>query len=252
MKSKKLASILVFALLSGTLVYGTGVVWAQEKVYINAIDGNYPPFSLIDKNGKPAGSDVEIVKWIAREMGFKVKIVAVAWDAMIPSLKAGKIDFVSNMSPTPERVKQVDFTIPYGETGIAVAVRDDSNLNIVDVLSGKHKIGVARGAAAAGWVEENLLNKGILPKGNLTIYNNSVLIFKDLQNGRVDAGVEDEGMVRDAIEGKPLRIVGIIYGGWTNNFAIRKGDTQLKQLLNEGIRRLLKSPDWEKLGKNYR
>jgi polar amino acid transport system substrate-binding protein len=252
MKGKSSVFIRVAVLVAVLWVCAAGVLWSQQKEYINAIDGNYPPFSLIDKNGNPAGSDVEIVRWIEKEMGIKVKIVAVAWDAMIPSLKAGKIDFVSNMSPTPERLEQVDFTIPYGETGIGVAVRDNTNLNIVDVLSGKYKIGVARGAAAAGWVEETLVDSGILASRNRTIYNNSVLIFKDLANGRIDAGIEDEGVVRDAVNNAPLRIVGIIYGGWTNNFAIRKGDTELKQILDEGIRRLKNSPDWEKLGKNYR
>ena len=252
MKSKSSVFIRIALLVAVLCVCGAAIAWSQQKEYINAIDGNYPPFSLIDKNGNPAGSDVEIVRWIEKEMGIKVKIVAVAWDAMIPSLKAGKIDFVSNMSPTPERLKEVDFTIPYGETGIGVAVRDNTNLNIVDVLSGKYKIGVARGAAAAGWVEENLVDKGILSTRNRTIYNNSVLIFKDLANGRIDAGIEDEGVVRDAVDNGPVKMVGIIYGGWTNNFAIRKGDSELKRILDEGIRRLKNSPDWEKLGKNYR
>jgi len=252
MRKKKLMLILGFMLICTIIFTGTVNVFAQQKVYINGIDGNYPPFSYVDKNGKPAGSDIEIVKWIAKEMNIKVKIIAVAWDAMIPSLKARKIDFVSNMSPTPERIKQVDFTIPYGETGVAVVVRKNSHLNIVQALSGKYVIGGARGAAAESWVEENLIKPGILPKRKLKIYNNSVLIFKDLQNGRIDVGVEDEGMARKAIEGKPMEVVGIIYSGWTNNFAIRKGDNELKAILNEGIRRLKNSPDWMRLGKNYR
>ena len=252
MKSKKLLLVLSFSVIAVMLLFGTGNLWAGQKIYINGIDGNYPPFSYIDKNGKPAGSDIEIVKWISKEMNMKIKIIAVAWDAMIPSLKAHKIDFVSNMSPTPERVKQVDFSNAYGETGVAVAVRKNSNLNIASALSGKYVIGGARGAAAEAWVEENLLKTGVLSKRNLKIYNNSIMIFKDLQNGRIDVGVEDEGVVIKAIEGKPLAIVGIIYSGWTNNFAIRRGDTEIKRLLNEGIRRLKNSPDWARLGKNYK
>ena len=31
--------------------------WAQEKVYINGIDANFPPFAFVDKNGVPLVPD---------------------------------------------------------------------------------------------------------------------------------------------------------------------------------------------------
>lgn len=59
-----------------------------EKTYIVGIDGDYYPFSYIDKDGSPAGFDVESIQWIAQEMGFEVKIVPIAWDGIVPSLLA--------------------------------------------------------------------------------------------------------------------------------------------------------------------
>ena len=87
---------------------------AAEKVYINGIDANFPPFAYVDKNGNPDGFDVKALDWIAKEMGFKVKHQPMDWDGIIPSLKAKKIDIVaSGMSITDERKKQVSFTAPY-------------------------------------------------------------------------------------------------------------------------------------------
>ena len=39
--------------------------FAQEKVLINGFDADYPPFSFVDKDGKPAGFDMEALDWIA-------------------------------------------------------------------------------------------------------------------------------------------------------------------------------------------
>ena len=50
--------------LVGLAVAAALVVWtlpgmAQEKVYINGFDAAYPPFSFVDKDGKPAGFDID-------------------------------------------------------------------------------------------------------------------------------------------------------------------------------------------------
>ena len=34
---------------------------AEEKVIINGIDANFPPFAFVDKTGKPDGFDVAVV-----------------------------------------------------------------------------------------------------------------------------------------------------------------------------------------------
>ncbi|HUV08513.1 MAG TPA: ABC transporter substrate-binding protein, partial [Spirochaetia bacterium] len=138
-------------------LWSAGQKEGGEKSYINGIDPDFPPFGYIDKAGKPAGFDVEAVDWIAKEMGFKVKHQPTAWDGIIESLRSGKIDFIaSGMSILPERQKVVNFTIPYWETKLAVAVSKDSSLSYEESMDGKHKMGVQRGTTAAMWIEDNL------------------------------------------------------------------------------------------------
>ena len=113
-------------ILLALLVLMLGVVnggWAEEKkTYIVGIDGDYYPFSYIDKDGSPAGFDVESIQWIAQEMGFEVKIVPIAWDGIVPSLLAKKIDMIySGMTVTEERKEKVDFTDVYWVVNQAVA-----------------------------------------------------------------------------------------------------------------------------------
>ena len=69
---------------------------AAEKVYINGIDANFPPFAFVDKSGNPDGFDVKALDWIAKDQGFQVKHQPMDWDGIVPSLKAKKIDIVAS------------------------------------------------------------------------------------------------------------------------------------------------------------
>jgi polar amino acid transport system substrate-binding protein len=94
MKRKILGIIGLMVL--GTICFGLSGGIAAEKVYVNGFDAAYPPFSFIDKNGKPAGFDIDSIDWIAKEMGFKVKHQPTDWAAIVPSLKAKKIDLIAS------------------------------------------------------------------------------------------------------------------------------------------------------------
>lgn len=101
---------------------------------------NYAPFNFSevdDKNGglevanSPGefanGYDVTIAKKLADELGMDIKIYKIDWDGLIPALTSGKIDaIVAGMSPTDERLKQIDFTDSYYNASIGVVTRKDS------------------------------------------------------------------------------------------------------------------------------
>ncbi|GAF77641.1 basic amino acid ABC transporter substrate-binding protein [Candidatus Atribacteria bacterium 1244-E10-H5-B2] len=247
MRNKKLVLMVIFSLLI-VLCTGSISLLAAEK-YINGIDADYPPFAYIDEKGNPAGFDVECLNWIAQEMGFEVKHQPTAWDGIVSSLLAKKIDMVySGMSITEERKTKVDFTIPYWEINQALCVREDSDLNIIAALCGKYTVGSQRGCTAAEWIEEHLVKTGILAKDNLKLYEGFSLAVKDLLNGRIDSAMMDDVMVEDAIrKGQAVKIVGIIKTGEAYGIAVRKEDKELKALLNEGIAKLEKSTKWDEL-----
>jgi len=248
MRNKKLVLMVVFSLLV-ILSIGSINLLAAEKVYINGIDPAFPPFAYIDEKGNPAGFDVESLDWIANQMGFKVKHQPTAWDGIIPSLLAGKIDLIySGIGPSKEREKVVAFTIPYWETSITVCVLENSDLNIISALTGNYTVGSQRGTQSEIWVETNLIKPGMLGKDKLKLYESFSLAVKDLVNGRIDSVIMDDVMAEDAIRrGKPIKIVGAIKAGWTYAVAVRKEDKELKALLDEGIAKLKKSAKWDEL-----
>ncbi len=251
-KYKKVVSVLFFSLtlIMLCVVMGTS---AEKKVFINGIDADYPPHAYVDEKGNPAGFDVEALDWIAQEMGFEVVHQPTAWDGIVSSLLAKKIDLVfSGMSITEERKEKVNFSIPYWTIDQAICVPVDSDLNAIAAFMGNYLVGTQRGCTAAMWIEDNLITTGLFPKERLKLYEGFSLAIQDLLNKRIDAAMMDDVMVEDAIrKGMAIKIVGIIKTGEEYGVAVRKEDTALLDLINEGLRRIMRSPKWEELKIKY-
>ncbi len=245
-----------FAVVALALVLSVSVVltdgYAEDKVYINGFDAAYPPFSFIDKSGNPAGFDIESINWIAKEMGFKVKHQPTDWAAIVPSLKAKKIDMIaSGMSITPERQAAVDFCNPYWQVIQLLVVRNDSDLTVEKALEPGRKIALLRGSAESKWMTENQLKKGY--SYELKFYDTTPLAIEDVVNGRADAAaVSNTALQESADRGAPVKSIGrygqpdVDYG-----YAVRKEDDAFEKTLNEGLARLKASPYWDELVKKW-
>jgi polar amino acid transport system substrate-binding protein len=234
------------------VVLSAASVVATEKVYINGIDANFPPFAYVDKSGNPDGFDVKALDWIAKEMGFKVKHQPMDWDGIVPSLKAKKIDLVaSGMSITDERKQQVNFTAPYWKIKQVLVAKKDAKVAAENALADGNKIGVQRGTTEAKWIDENLIKKGG-KKFELVQYDSAPLAIEDVLNGRIIAAAMDDAPALDAAKKKPVKILGG-FGMPDEQFgyAVRKEDTEFLKKLNEGLKKLMKSPAWAELKKSY-
>ncbi len=239
------------AVLCACVLFGTPA-GAQEKVYINGFDADYPPFSFVDKNGKPAGFDIDALDWIAREMGFKVKHQPTDWAAIVPTLQSKKIDIIaSGMSITPERQAAVNFTEPYWTVQQRLVVREDSPLTPTQCLEPGRKIALLRGSAESKWMTEHLLKKGY--SFELKFYDTTPLAIEDVANGRADCAAVSNTALKNARD-KGLKVKSIgDYGQPDTNYgyAVRKDDTELLNKLNEGWKRLKASPSFPELVKKW-
>lgn len=93
--------------------------WSQK-------DDSNGAVPIKDSKEYAAGYDVEIAKRVADGLGMKLEIVKTSWDGLIPSLKSGAIDLViAGMSPTPERLKEIDFTDKYYTSDFVIVVKKD-------------------------------------------------------------------------------------------------------------------------------
>ena len=237
------------------LVCTVGFAAGGETVtYVDGVDAAFPPFSFIDETGEASGFDVEVVRWIADELGFEVEIVPIDWDAIIPTLLTEEIDLIaSGMSITAARAERVAFTSSYWSVDLAVVVRETADadgepvaeLNPFTLMGGGRRIGVQRGTTSQTWLEENVVGAGI--DVELVLYENFLLALEDLEIGRVDGAVMDAPTASSSISERPLTIAGSIATGEIYGYAVRPQDAELLDLLNEGLRRIQQTDTWDAL-----
>lgn len=233
-------------------VFASAAGICMAKTYVNGIDPNYPPFAYIDeKTGQPSGFDVDSMNWIARNQGFEVEHKPMNWDGIIPALNANQIDMVcSGMSVTPERAKMVQFSDPYWRVNRVFVVPADSTLTVEEILKQPLNVGVQRGTSEANAMKKEIEAKGYPMK--LRQYDSAPLAVEDLLNGRINAALMDELPADDAIaKGRAVKKAGT--HGEPDDFgvALRKGDNDLRKLIDAGYRALKDDPYWQELQKKY-
>lgn len=241
-----------FLLMALALLMTALPVQAAQKAYVNGIDANYPPFAYIDeKTGQPAGFDVDSLNWIAKKMGFTVTHKPIAWDGIIPALLARQIDMVgSGMSITEKRQQMAEFSNPYWTVSRVFIVGKDSALTPQEILSKKVKLGVQRGTSEADAMQQEQKEKGYAFE--MRFYESAPLIVEDMINGRIDVGFMDALPAQDAIsKGRPVKQAGV--HGKPDEFgvAMRKGDKELRRLIDEGYKHLQADPYWKELQTKY-
>lgn len=201
---------------------------------------DFPPFEYIE-NGQFVGFDMDLMREIAKIAGFELKFVDMSFDSLIPALRAGQIDVAAAaMTITDERKMVVDFSMPYWTADQSIIVKADSDLTIT-VLFGKYRIGVQTGTTGDLWCTENLVEKGLLPERNLKRYDTFILALSDLLNGNIDAIVLDSPVANRFAATKPVKVVGIIVTGEQYGIAVRKGNKELLDKINQALKTLIET-----------
>ena len=243
------AVVAVIALLLG----GSAASPAEEKeVYVVASDISWPPFEWKDEAGDYIGFDLDVMRAIAKLEGYEIEIVDVAFDSIIPGVVAGKYDIgASGFTITAKREEVIDFSEPYYLSDQAVLIRTDSGLNIVTALSDGRKVGAQRGTTGAGWIEDNLIEKGV--KVELKLYETYPLAVLDLVNKNIDAVLQDEPASRaSAAKIEAIGIAGIIVTGEEFGFLVKEGDPYgLLRKISDGMKKLHASGEWDRLVAKY-
>lgn len=147
-----------------------------------ALDLGAPPFGYTDAKLQPQGSDYETAKLIAKDMGVELQIVEVTGPNRIPFLMTKKADIVvSSFSITPERMKAVQFSKPYGALDFVIAAPKASPIKELKDIAGK-RIGVVRGNI------QDLRLTPIAPQGTTIVrFDDDATTATALLSGQIDA-----------------------------------------------------------------
>ena len=213
----------------------TVTAFAAPKSIKVATDATWPPMEMVDANKKIVGYDIDFLNAVAKEAGIAVEFKNTAWDGIFAGLDSGQYDaIISSVTITEERKAKYDFTDAYTSIGqILVVPKTDKTSKTIADLKGK-KVGSQIGTTGA--MEVNKV-AGVESK----TYDEIGLAFADMAAGRISGVVCDEPVAAHfALQKKEykekFKIVGKAFTKEGYGIVVKKGNKELVDLLNKGIK----------------
>ena len=180
----------------------SGGAGSGETVTV-ASDIAYRPFEF-SEGGTPKGFDIDLMNEIGKRAGFQVKYQNVTFDGIIQGLGSNLYDAaISAMTITPEREKQIDFSDPYFNADQSLLVATDSGIKSVDDL-GDATVGAQ--SATTGEIKSKELKKKGTIGGDVRTYKTVEDAFSALENGQIDAVINDLPVSQDKVNNSSGRL----------------------------------------------
>lgn len=206
---------------------------------------NIEPFSF-QANGALTGLDIELGQLLGQRLGKKIEVIDMNFEALIPALQSGKIDFaLSNFNVTEERKKLILFSLPYIENDISALVRrlpasgsaaaqrnnatnhQDTKLRTVTDLKDK-RIGVLIGSADDTYATKNY------PDATILQYKTTADIILAVKTAKVDAALFDADPLREIMrEDDSLGLLGDTLFSFSVGAGFNKSNEALRGKFNQ-------------------
>lgn len=195
--------------------------------------GNKNIAPVIYLNGDlPAGVAVDIVHALAQHLSRPVEIRAMDWPEAQKLVASGTADALIQINSTEERKKIYDFSDPLLESHFSIF----TDANTVGITGTSSLRGLVVGVEAGG-LPQQILNKD--PEIKLAVIPNFLEGFKQLNEGSLDAVVVDYRVGSYIIAENNLRnikVSGEPINPSYSAFAVRKGNTELLDEINQSLR----------------
>ena len=234
---------LMLCLLACSWVFAGGAS-EDDGVYVFAADATWPPFEFIDENGNLTGFEVELVPMIGEHVGVEMRVENIAWDTIFAGLANGQYDGVaSGVTVTEERKQTMDFSMPIASQGQVVVVMTGSDIQSADDLTGK-SVGVQIGTTGDFALDDYDVDR--------RQYDDIGLAIQDMINGNLDACVCDSIIASDFVLANEnyagmLRVAGEPFTDEEIAIAVKKGNTELLDLVNQGLQAMMDDGSFDAL-----
>jgi polar amino acid transport system substrate-binding protein len=214
---------------------GLDAIKARGSMIV-ATEDSYKPFEYVE-NGTPMGLDHALLAVLRKEVPFKIDQQIIPWSGLLAGVAAGKYDVALTAAViTPDRVQNLDFTMPIAEATQYYAVRaDETRIKTVPDLAGK-TVGVQAGGASYAALADltKTLEAGGLKLGTVVQYPSFPEAYQDLANGRLDYVINGAVNLASLVREQPKRFrMGTAVGAPTYAaWAVAKGNTALLDYLD--------------------
>ena len=267
---KKLLFVLLGLILIGSFCMSSAMAFSSEDLakasaieeilkrgkLLVGLEAGYQPFEMQDEKGNIVGFDVdmayELGKAIFGEGGEKkVEILNTAWEGIIPALMTHKFDIImAGMTVLQSRNLAVNFCEPYYYIGQCLLInkKDKDKYKSYKDLNKKGIIVTSKLGVTGAFTAERLM-----PKAELRLFKTEAEGALQVANGLADAYIYDEPQIRvfaakykDTTMGlfEPLTYEPLAW-------AIRKGDPDFLNFLNNFLRQLHGDGRWDQLKQKW-
>lgn len=205
---------------------------SEKEVYTVATDNGYVPFEFIDEEtGELVGFDIDLMNALAEEAGIEIEYETLEFDGIVAGISSGRFDIaIAGMTITEERQKSIDFTQPYYEAGLILAVLDDNDeIKSIEDVDGK-VVATRTGSTSETYLKENT---NAIPEAFPQIIEG----YQNVLAGRADAVLYDLPNVlfysEQEADGR-LKTVGEKLTGEEYGIAFPKG-SELRDVIDEAL-----------------
>lgn len=204
-------------------------------------------FGLQDPaTGNVEGFDIDMAKALANKIlgdETKLELREVTSKTRIPLLQSGEIDIIiATMTITDERKQQVDFSDVYFEAGQSLLVKVDSPITGLESLNKDTKVLAVKGSTSA----QNIREKA--PDATILEFENYQDAFTALRAGQGEALTTDNAiLIGMQQQDSNYHLVGGNFTDEPYGMAIKKGETEFVNVVNELLSEMKESGEYDRL-----
>ncbi|HAG59028.1 MAG TPA: glutamine ABC transporter permease [Arthrobacter bacterium] len=218
----------------------------KGKTFTIGTDTTFAPFEFRNGSGDLVGIDMDLLQAIAKNQGFTVNVKSLGFDAALQALQSNQVDgVIAGMSITDKRKLIFDFSDPYFDSGIQMAVAKSNNtVKSYADLAGK-SVAVKRGS------EGETFANSIKDQYNFTVkaLDQSATMYDDVKAGNSVAVFDDYPVLAYGIsQNNGLKAVTEKEAGSSYGFAVNKGqNADLLSAFDTGLAELKANGEYQRI-----
>ena len=256
-KTGKVARGCAVTLLAGTLALlvapqaHAGALEAAKArgTLVVGVRNDFPPLGYLDGNGKNAGFEVDLARYMARQLlgdEGKLRVTPVSAGNRLTTLLSGSADMlIAAMTVMEDRATVLAFSEPYFLSGTLLLVPRSSPIKDLRDVTGR-KVAVVEGSVQ----QEGL--QPVVPEAAHVKFWSVAAAVAALRAGEVDALAEDDALVMALARQYPdLAAVGEPFTPRPYAVAMRKGDPDLLAWVNDQLRKAKTDGTYDQLWNRY-
>ncbi|WP_022851503.1 transporter substrate-binding domain-containing protein [Limisalsivibrio acetivorans] len=217
---------LFFLLLTGAVKAKTYSITYSE----------YAPFYFTSENGDVRGFLPDIWRLWAEKTGNEVVFKTLKWKEGIEAVGRGDIDIHGGLYYTPGRSEILDYSTPFHRESSAVFYRKDK----MEPLTPERMAGVRTGVVVSDYAEKGVAQK--YPEAEIVRFDAYPEMLREFRTGGVDTIAMEIPAVINYIEKYNLHdVAGILTPYLHTDYyraAVKKGDSELLNIVNNGLSRI--------------